>query len=53
MGTVSSDLEYMRSCFDGGSETNNDKVYDGISFLNVLVDVDRKRVTHHGLEEEI
>lgn len=39
--------------FDGGSETNNDKVYDCISVLNVLVDVDRERAAHHGLEEQI
>jgi hypothetical protein len=38
---------------DGGSETNNDEVYDGISVLNVLVDVYRERVAHHGLKEEI
>lgn len=39
--------------FDGGSETNNDKVCNSISVLNVLVDVYRERVTHHGLEKEI
>ena len=39
--------------FDGGSETNNDKVYDGISVLNVLVDVDSERVAHHWLKEQI
>jgi len=33
----------MRSSFDGGSETNSDKVYDGIPVLDVLVDVDRER----------
>lgn len=43
----------MRSHFDGGSETNNDKVYDGVSVLNILVDVYREGVTHHGLEEKI
>ena len=43
----------MRSHFDGRSETNNDKVQDSISVLHVLVDVNRERVAHHGLEEEI
>ena len=52
-GTISPELEYMRSQFDGGSETNSDKVYDGVPVLNILVDVYRERVAHHGLKEEI
>ena len=51
--TISSELGYMRSHFDGGSETNNDKVHESISVLNILVDVYRERVAHHGLEEKI
>lgn len=43
----------MRCIFDGRSETNNDKVYSGLSVLNVLVDVYRERAAQHGLEEKI